>query len=66
MALGLRGKPEGEGRGFEWNVCIYTLENSCLNKAGRVRASPGLGSALEGAGSARGLGRGQGDSRGKG
>lgn len=64
MALGLRGKPEGKGRGFEWNVCVYTQENSCLNKGG-VRASPGLGSALEGAGTARGLGRGQRDSRGK-
>lgn len=43
MALGLRGKPEGEGRGFECNVCIYTRENSCLNKAGRGQTEPAPG-----------------------
>lgn len=43
MALGLRGKPEGAGRGFECNVCIYTRENSCLNKAGRGQTEPAPG-----------------------
>lgn len=60
MALGLRGKPEGEGRGFEWNVCGYTQQNRCLNKAGGVRADLRAWISSGGSWDCQGLGEGTG------